>query len=378
MTSFISILYVFICIATVGNVGFLYAATTTTTSVSLGYYVMDIFSDTSCTIAASQQAYQVNSCYLSGSTGNYEVSVLNLVTTTSVFSSFVVYSSTTSTACNAYITSSTSFVPTTGIDLGEGSCVRIGVSSFYYQSWYSAVVPSGLMFNNTINLGSVSNGLIVQEFDSGCTSISSSLSPSGGPRINAFFASTSTCVPFPANGMSTSTYSYITARCTGYGTNGVSLNVYSTLACSGTPIVKQFTAGSTCQSSLLVNAIEPSAALYTCAKFRSSSSKYLRVSVCFYVLFTPFNPTLLSFSLPLLSNFNYFTFTFTFHFLFSYAMAGYASTLLFADSGCMGMVYSATESTLNQCFPSVGTNAGKFMSDYFCLFVHVIFFPGQL
>ena len=279
MTSFISILYVFLWMATAGNVGFLFAATTTTSSVSLGYYVMDIFSDSLCTIAASQQAFQVNSCYLSGSTGNYEVSVLKLVTTTSVFSSFVVYSSTTSTACNTYITS-TSFVPTTGIDLGEGSCVRIGVSSFYYQSWFSTVAPSGLMYNNTINLGSASNGLIVQEYDSGCTSTSSStsssLSPS--PRINAFFASTSTCVPYPAKGITTT--SYVTARCTGYGTNGVSMNVYSTLSCSGTPMVKPFTAGSTCQSSPLALAIEPPAALYTCVKFRSSSSL---VSVCLFV-----------------------------------------------------------------------------------------------
>ena len=267
MACFVRILYVFMWIATAGNMGFLFAATTTTSSVSLGYYVMDIFSDSQCTIAASQQAFQLNSCYVSGSTGKYEVSVLNLVAATSVFSSFVVYSATTLTACNAYVTS-TSFVPTTGSDLGEGSCVSIGSSSFYYQSWFSAVAPSGLMANNTVNLGSASNGLIVQEYDSGCTSTTSTSSVSPSPRINAYFASTSTCVPFPAKGMSTS--SYVTARCTGYGTNGVSMNVYSTSSCSDTPIVKQFTAGSTCQSAPQAVALEPPAALYTCAKFRST------------------------------------------------------------------------------------------------------------
>ena len=149
---FVKILYAFLLFSTAENVGFIFAATPTTTSVSVGYYVMDIFSDSLCSIAASQQAYQLNACYLSGTTSNYEVSVLKLVATTSVFSSFVIYSSATLTACNAYITT-TSFAPTTGSDLGEGSCVSIGTSSFYYQSWYSVVAPTGLMANSTINLG---------------------------------------------------------------------------------------------------------------------------------------------------------------------------------------------------------------------------------
>ena len=44
----------------------------------------------------------------------------------------------------------------------------------------------------------------------------------------------------------------------------------SLLSNSGTPTIKQYTAGSTCQSSPLALALEAPAALYTCAKFRSS------------------------------------------------------------------------------------------------------------
>ena len=229
MTGFIRILHTFLCLTTSSYVGIIFAATTS--SVSQGYYVMDIFADSLCTIAASQQAFQLNACYLSGSTGYYEVSVLKLITTTSVFSSFVIYSSTSLSSCNAYLTS-TSFAPTTGSDLGEGSCVNIGVSSFYYQSWFSMVAPSGIMTNSTINLGSAVNGVIVQEYDSGCTSTTPTTSPS--PRLSAFFASTSTCVPFPAKGLTVSglyAYVYVTARCSVYGTNGVSMNVYSTITC---------------------------------------------------------------------------------------------------------------------------------------------------
>ena len=158
MMFFVRIMYVFLWITTAGYVGFTTAATT---SVSQGYYVMNIFSDSLCATVASQQAFQLNACYLSGSTGYYEVSVLQLVTSTSLFSSFVIYSSATLTACKAYLTS-TSYAPTTGSDLGEGSCVNIGTSSFYYQSWYSTTAPNGIMTNNTINAGSVINGVIVQ------------------------------------------------------------------------------------------------------------------------------------------------------------------------------------------------------------------------
>ena len=211
------------------------------TTVSSGYYVLAIFGDTGCTgMIKSQQSFALNQCYASSTAGGkYEVALLNLESTTTAMSSFAIQESSSASACAAYLTSVT-YQPTTPIALE--TCTQAGTTTFYYTSQWTAAVPPSVPFTSPTN-ATFASGAVVTTYDTGC---------SGSPRTGAFYSTGAKCVPYPLTGATAT--SYVTAVC---GTTAlpvqastVGVSTYSNAACTGTPVVKTVTAGTSCQVGL--------------------------------------------------------------------------------------------------------------------------------
>ena len=170
------------------------------TTITSGYYVLNIFSESTCSIAASQQTYLLNVCYASSTSGQYNIGVLQTDSTGTTFSSFTVTSSSSSASCTSLVTSGTK-APSSSY-VGE-SCAYLS-SGFYYSSTWSAY-PSIVPTTTTSNYA-FPNGYIIKEYDDDACSTTL-------PRTTAFFISTSTCVPYRSSLNSVITLYYVIASC---------------------------------------------------------------------------------------------------------------------------------------------------------------------
>ena len=121
-------------------------------TVTSGYYVINVFSDSSCTLYVSQQTFLLNVCYSSSTSGQYNIGVLQVDSTS--FSSFTVTSTTSLTSCTSSVTSGTN-TPSSSYT-GE-SCTSLS-TGFWYKSTWSAfpdIVPPTSTTSNALQSGSI-------------------------------------------------------------------------------------------------------------------------------------------------------------------------------------------------------------------------------
>ena len=127
--------------------------TLSATTVTSGYYVLNVFSDSSCTTYVSQQTFLLNVCYSSSTSGQYNIGVLQIDSTS--FSSFTVTSSTSLASCTSLITSGTN-TPSSSYT-GESTCTLLS-TGFYYTSTWSAfpdIVPPTSTSSSAVQSGSI-------------------------------------------------------------------------------------------------------------------------------------------------------------------------------------------------------------------------------
>ena len=239
-------------------VGWIGMVTSTTTTVTSGYYILNIFSESTCSIAASQQTFLLNVCYTSSTSGQYNIGVLQIDSNS--FSSFTVTSSSSSASCTSLVTSGTN-IPSSSY-VGE-SCAYLS-SGFYYSSTWSAypiIVPATSTSNYAFP-----NGYIIKEYDDDACS-------SRLPRTTAFFISTSTCVPYRSSLNSVTTTYYLKPSCS---SSALTLARYSDSTCSTLVSSRNVVSGLNCQSSssTAVTSTSPSYSLFTCATYTYASGGY--------------------------------------------------------------------------------------------------------
>ena len=168
-------------------------------TVTSGYYVLNVFSDASCSTYVSQQTFLLNVCYSSSTLGQYNIGVLQVDSTS--FSSFTVKSSTRSASCISLVTSGTN-TPSSSYT-GE-SCTSLS-TGFWYKSTWSAF-PSTVPPTSTSN-SAFPNGYIIKEYDDD-TNCALTL-----PRTTTFFASSTSCIPYRSVMNNVATIYYVTGSC---------------------------------------------------------------------------------------------------------------------------------------------------------------------
>ena len=168
------------------------------TTVTSGYYILNVFSESTCSITASQQTFLLNVCYTSSTSGQFNIGVLQIAST--AFSSFTVTSSSSSASCTSLVTSGTN-TPSSSY-VGE-SCTYLSSGFYYTSTWsaYSSIVPTTSSSNYAFP-----NGYIIKEYDD--SSCSSRL-----PRRTFYYVSTSTCIPYRSSLNSVITLYYVIASC---------------------------------------------------------------------------------------------------------------------------------------------------------------------
>ena len=280
-------------------VGWIGMVTSTTQTITAGYYVLTIYSDSLCTTSVGRQTTLLNVCYESSSTTlQYNIGVLQTDTIGATFSSFTVTSSSSSASCTSLVTSGT-HTPSSSYT-GE-SCTALS-GSFYYSSTWSAY-PSIVPATSTSNYA-FPNGYIIKEYDDEACSTTL-------PRTTAFFISTSTCIPYRTSLNSVVTTQYVTASC---ASSALTLSIYSDSSCATTATTNVNGAGTTCVSSQASlsstwSSVSPSNAVYTCATY-------------------------------------------------TYASAGYLATKYYSDSSCSTLVGMSESNLNNHCFNSAYNSAG--------------------
>ena len=267
------------------------------TTVTSGYYILNVFSESTCSITASQQTFLLNVCYTSSTSGQFNIGVLQIASTT--FSSFTVTSSSSSASCTSLVTSAGTNTPSSSY-VGE-SCSSVSTGFYYTSTWsaYPSIVPTTTASNYAFP-----NGYIIKEYDDDACSTTL-------PRTTAFFLSTSTCVPYRSLLNSVITTQYVTASCS---SSALTLSIYSDSACATTATTNVNGAGTTCvssQSELSTSwsSVSPSNAIYTCATY-------------------------------------------------AYASAGYLSTKYYSDSTCSTLVGMSENNLNKQCFQSAHSSTG--------------------
>ena len=173
-----------------------------TITITSGYYILNVFTDSTCTTFASRQTYLLNVCYTSSTSGQYNIGVLQTDTTGATFSSFTVTSSSSSASCTSLVSSGTH---TPSSSYVWESCTALS-GSFYYTSTWSAY-PSIVPFTTTTNYA-YPNGYMIKEYDD--SSCSSRL-----PRRTFYYVSTSTCIPYRSSLNSVITLYYVIPSCSG-------------------------------------------------------------------------------------------------------------------------------------------------------------------
>ena len=184
-------------------------------TVTSGYYVLNVFSDSGCSSYVSQQTFLLNVCYSSSTSGQYNIGVLQVDSTS--FSSFTVKSSTSLTSCTSLVASGTN-TPSSSY-VGE-SCALLS-TGFYYKSTWSAF-PSTVPPTSTSS-SAFPNGYIIKEYDDdGSCALTL-------PRTTTFFASSSSCIPYRSVMNSVATIYYVTGSC---ASSALTLLKYTDSSCA--------------------------------------------------------------------------------------------------------------------------------------------------
>ena len=280
-------------------IGFIEVVTSTTQTITAGYYILTIYSDSTCTTSVTRQTFLLNVCYASSTSGQYNIGILQTDATGASFSSFTVTSSSSSASCTSLVTSAGTNTPSSSY-VGE-SCSSVSTGFYYTSTWsaYPSIVPTTTASNYAFP-----NGYIIKEYDDDACSTTL-------PRTTAFFLSTSTCVPYRSLLNSVITTQYVTASCS---SSALTLSIYSDSACATTATTNVNGAGTTCvssQSELSTSwsSVSPSNAIYTCATY-------------------------------------------------AYASAGYLSTKYYSDSTCSTLVGMSENNLNKQCFQSAHSSTG--------------------
>ena len=170
------------------------------TTITSGYYILNVFSESTCTTFASRQTYLLNVCYTSSTSGQYNIGVLQTDSTGATFSSFTITSSTSSASCTSLVTSGTK-TPSSSY-VGE-SCTLLSGNFYYTSTWsaYPSIVPTTTTSNYAFP-----NGYMIKEFDDSACSTRL-------PRRTFYYVSTSTCIPYRSSLNSVITLYYVIASC---------------------------------------------------------------------------------------------------------------------------------------------------------------------
>ena len=229
-----------------------------TVTVTSGNYVLNVFSDSSCTSYVSQQTFLLNVCYTSSTSGQYNIGVLQIDSTS--FSSFTVKSSTSSASCTSLVTSGTN-TPSSSYT-GE-SCTALS-TGFYYKSTWSAF-PSIVPPTSTSS-SAYPDGYIIKEYDDdGSCALTL-------PRTTTFLASSTSCIPYRSVLNSVATIYYVTGSCSG---TALTLLKYTDSSCATLLSTRNIVSAGGCQSSTSFTSSGSLYALYMCATYTYASTGYV-------------------------------------------------------------------------------------------------------
>jgi hypothetical protein len=228
-------------------------------TVTSGYYVFNVFSDSTCTSYVSQQTFLLNVCYSSSTSGQYNIGVLQIDSTS--FSSFTVTSSTSLASCTSLVASGTN-TPSSSYT-GESTCTLLS-TGFYYKSTWSAfpsIVPP-----STTSSSAYPDGYIIKEYDDD-GSCDSTL-----PRTTTFSASSKSCIPYRSVLNSVTTTYYVTGSCSG---TALTLLKYTDSSCATLLSTRNVVSAGGCQSSTSFTSTGSLYALYMCATYTYASYGYV-------------------------------------------------------------------------------------------------------